>query len=809
MKLLIASLLAACLLAQQNSTPAPGPTPTISAKTAGLRKLKGYFPLYWDDKAGKLWLEIPRFDTEFLYVDSLPAGVGSNDIGLDRGQIGGQRIVRFERSGPKVLLVQPNYRHRAVTADAPERRAAEESFAQSVLWGFDVAAEEDGHVLVDATQFFLRDAHHVPDALRQANQGTFHADASRSALYLARTRNFPKNTEVEATLTFVGENPGPLVREVTPDPDAITVREHHSFVELPGPGFRPRAFDPRAGYFDLSYVDYAAPLDDRITKRLITRHRLAKKNPGAAVSEPVAPIVYYLDPGAPEPIRSALLEGARWWNQAFEAAGYRNAFRVELLPDSADPMDVRYNLIQWVHRSTRGWSYGESISDPRTGEIIKGQVTLGSLRARQDYMIAEGLLAPYENGKTVDPAVSRMVLARLRQLAAHEVGHTLGLAHNFAASVRNRASVMDYPPPVIRLDASGLPDLSAAYATGIGEWDKVAIEYGYQDFPAGVDENRQLDAVLRRATAGGLVFISDADARPEGGAHPLAHLWDAGENAVDELNRMLDVRARVLGRFSANNIREGAPMSTLEDVLVPIYLLHRYQTEAAAKVLGGLNYTYAVRGDGQKVTERIPGAEQARALQALLRTIDPKALTLPESILALIPPRAEGFPRTREDFRNRTGLTFDPVGAAESAASLTVGLILNPQRAARLVEHHAEDASVPSLHEVIDRLLGATWRATPAPALASQVQRAVDSVVLYDLMSLAANESAPAQVRAIAFEQLRALRAWAGRQATSDASLRAFYAYAAAQIKRFEDNPKEIGIPKPADPPPGQPIGCE
>src|SRR6266852_1689953 len=427
-------------------------TLTIAEKTAGAQKLAGYFNLYWDAKQGKLLLEVDKWGSEFLYQSGLPAGIGSNDIGLDRGQLGATRIVRFERSGPKVLLIQENLEYRAVSNDADERRAVRDSFAESALWGFTVAAEEKDHALVDATDFFLRDAHGIPAALHRTKQGSYHVDASRCAIYLPQTKNFQLNTEVETTLTFAGEEPGRWVRDVTPSPESITVREHHSFVQLPPAGYKPRAYDPRSSFFGPAYMDYATPISEPIMKRFIARHRLEKKDPKAAVSDPVQPIVYYLDRGAPEPIRSALLEGARWWNQAFEAAGYKNAFRVELMPEGADLMDLRYNVIQWVHRATRGWSYGASVIDPRTGEIIKGQVTLGSLRVRQDYLIAQGLLAPFENGMPADDKMLKMALMRLKQLAAHEVGHTLGLMHNFASSVNNRASVMDYPHPLVRLN---------------------------------------------------------------------------------------------------------------------------------------------------------------------------------------------------------------------------------------------------------------------------------------------------------------------------------------------------------------------
>lgn len=793
-------LLPACVFAQK--------LPSIEEKTKDLKKFEGFMNFYWDESAGKIWLEINKLDTEILYVASLPAGLGSNDIGLDRGLLGGERIVKFSKVGKKILMIQPNYNYRAITKDAAEKRAVEQSFAQSTLWGFTEEAESGNHYLVDATDFLLRDAMHVANTLRGNQQGNYSLDRSRSAIYLPRTKNFPLNTEFETLVTFVNGdgNTGNYVNSVTPSPEAITLRVHHSFVQLPDNDYQPRVFDPRSSFIPISYYDYSTPVSEPIEKFFVIRHRLKKKDPNAAISEPVKPIIYYLDNGTPEPIRSALLEGASWWNQAFEAAGYKNAFQVKVLPEDADPMDVRYNVINWVHRSTRGWSYGASVVDPRTGEIIKGHVTLGSLRVRQDYLIATGLLAPFENGMPVDNKMLKMALQRLQQLAAHEVGHTLGLMHNYASSVSNRASVMDYPHPLVRLNEAGDIDLSDAYDNKIGEWDKVAIDWGYQDFPSSTNEATALNKILSDAEKKGLQFISDRDARAAGGLHPQAHLWDNGSDAVNELKEVIKVRAKALSQFGEKNIRPGMPMAMLEDVLVPVYFYHRYQLEAVTKMVGGMYYTYALRGDGEIVTRALSKDEQRKALNAATDCLDPKFLAMPEKIVQLIPPRPAGYDFSRELFKKRTGLAFDALSPAETAADLPLSFLFNSERLNRMAQYEAENSGL-GISEMINTLIAKTWKAPRLTGMERLIQLQTEQVLLTYLLSASVNDNNSFIVKSIFQKQIKDLKTFIETQskAATDETYKGHLLLALERMKKPEDAKptmhKEI--------PPGAPIGCD
>ena len=800
-KLILLFILSPLFLAAQK-------LPSIEEKTKDLKKYEGFMNFYWDENASKIFLEVDKLDSEFLYVTSLPAGLGSNDIGLDRGLLGGERIVKFSKTGRKILLIQPNYNFRAITNDAAERRAVEQSFAQSTIWGFTVEAETGNRSLVDATDFLLRDAMRVSNSLRRNQQGGYSVDKSRSVIYLPRTKNFPQNAEFETTITFVNNDgtTGNYVNSVTPSSEAITLRVHHSFVQLPDNDYQPRVFDPRSSFIPISYYDYSTPISEPIEKMFIMRHRLKKKDPTAALCDPVKPIIYYVDNGTPEPIRSALIEGASWWNQAFEAAGYRNAFQVKLLPEDADPMDVRYNVINWVHRSTRGWSYGASVTDPRTGEIIKGHVSLGSLRVRQDYLIATGLLAPYETGVPADDKMLKMALERLRQLSAHEVGHTIGLMHNYAASVSNRASVMDYPSPLVRVNAAGKIDLSNAYDQKIGDWDKASITFGYSDFPIGTNESTALNKILTDAAAKGLQFISDRDARAEGGLHPQAHLWDNGTDAVTELKEIMKVRNVALSNFSEKNIRPGMPMAMLEDVLVPVYFIHRYQVEAVSKMVGGMYYTYALRGDGQTVTKALSKGEQLKALNVLIDCLDPKFLQLPERIAQLIPPRPAGYDFSRELFKKRTGLAFDVLTPAETAADLPLSFIFNSERLNRMMQYEAANNGL-GVYEMMNTLVAKTWKSPRLSGSEKLIQLQTEQVLLTYLLAASINDNNSFTVKAVLLKGLAELKTFieAQQKSTSDELMKGHFILA---LERMKD-PASAKPTLHKEAPPGSPIGCD
>jgi len=715
--LLCATGCAAADASDEHQPPAPAQTveqtasepETIEARTKDMQALPGFLALYWDADEARLFFEVTRADQEILYYVSLPSGLGSNDVGLDRGQLGPRRLVVFRQVGGKVLLYAPNLSWRSTAADPIERAGVYDSFASSVLWGFPIEARTiEGtreRVLVDGTDFFLRDAHGIARKLADAGQGAFRLEESRSAIDEGRTRSFPSNSEIEAYLTFSSDKPGPEVRATAADAGSVTFRVRHSFVALPKLADHPydaRKFDPRCGFFANSWHDASVPIDEPLEQRVISRHRLTAGEP----------IVYYVDRAAPEPIRTALLEGARYWTPVFAAAGYPEGFRVELLPEWADPQDARYNVIQWVNRSTRGWSYGMTVSDPRTGEILKGHVTLGALRVRQDVLLFEGLLSPYTSlfSDKTDARVTAAALARIRQLSAHEVGHTLGLAHNFAASVNDRASVMDYPAPLVRLGADGELDLSDAYAPGCGPWDELVIRYGYGDFDA--DEAGGLAAVLDEMQRLGLFYMSDGDARGTSRAHPLASLWDNGTDAVTALTETIAVRRKALDRLSTNALKSGRAQFELERALVPLYFHHRYQLEAAVRAVGGVEYEYAVVGDSRTELRPVSADRQRRALAAALESLEPGFLALPSELVAQLVPPPPGYRRDREAF-DPGSFFFDPLGAARSSVSLTFDSLMDAERARRLVDQAQADPGQLSWRETLDAIVKELWNQPP------------------------------------------------------------------------------------------------
>ncbi len=786
-----------------------GQLPSVPDSIKGLFKRDGLLETYLDSAKGRLLVKLPKPQDEsglvgeFLYAESLTSGSGSNDIGLDRGEDGRTYVVRFRVRGEKLVIEAVNTSYRATTDNQDERRSVEKSFPSSVLWAGKLEGRDpDGASTVDISTFLVRDAHRSASTL-----GAYSLDLNRSYLMPEACLSFPDNLEFDASLTFTSSGGASPIRETSPDAQSVTLIQHHSLVRLPDSGFVPREFDPRSGFFGLSYMDFGAKLSESLTQKLIARHRLEKVDPSSTVGEVKKPIIYYLDRGAPEPVRTALLEGGRWWAEAFEAAGFKNAFRVEVLPETAHALDIRYNVIQWIHRSTRGYSVGGSIIDPRTGEILKGMVRLDSSRIRQDLLIFEGLAGAGGalTGKSNDWTVPG--LARIRQLSAHEIGHTLGLKHNFAGSVQNRATVMDYPGPKLTLKPSGEIDFSDAYSAGIGEWDKFAIRYGYA---VSTKEDRQ--KLLAEVHAGTKLYLTDEDDPGQGGADWRSSKWDNGSDPIAALRNTIAIRNAALSKFGARAIRDQTPMSQLEISLGPVYLFHRYDLATMCKTIGGMAYRHSVKtstgSDGP--VSYVSAEQQELALATILSCISPEFLDLPANLVAYLNPPAPGYGDRREKFNSSTTFAFDSLGAAMTGADIAMAELLNPNRCVRIVELNSRDSSLPSLELVLARVAGKVFNVVPKSARHAEIARGVQSVYIDRLLDLI-DADVPRSTRSRALTALgEAMTIIKSRSSFGTSEALAHYRLLGAEIEKFLARPMGEGkrSPRPLGPMPGSPIGC-
>ena len=760
---------------------------------------EGFMNFSYNDDSGKIILEIKNLDSEFMYINSLSRGVGNNDLGLDRGQLGNSRVVYFTKRGNKILLIQPNLRYVSNSSNYLENKAVEEAFARSVLFGFDIIEKSNDSYKIDITSFLISDAHGVSQRLKYSNSGSYTLNKSMSAIDLDRTKAFPKNIEFDVLLTFTGNPSGNLVRSVTPTASNLTVNQHHSFVELPDNNYKKRKFDPRSGSNPFIVYDYSTPIDEKLEQRFIVRHRLNKKYPKQEISEPVDPIVYYIDNGTPEPVKTALIEGGNWWNQAFESAGYKDAFRIEVLPEDADPMDVRYNLIQWIHRSTRGWSYGASIVDPRTGEIIKGQVSLGSLRVRQDYMILSGLI---DNPNDIEnkALIKKTSLDRIRQLSAHEIGHTLGFAHNYISSANNRSSVMDYPHPKIDI-IDGDINIDNAYSKNIGDWDKVTVRYAYTDFQENENEEIKLNQIIEEAVNKGLYFLSDSDSRPVGSANPFSHLWDNGEFPYKELNKLLKVRDLALKNIDLENLVDGEPYDRIEDILVPIYMLHRYQIESTAKAIGGVDYLYFVKNLNNDKVKFVNSKLQKESLESLLNVLNPKNLVLPDNLIEILSPRSFRNPRTRENFESNTGVTFDYINASSSVINHTLTFLINPERINRIYQQNMFGENILKLEDYLTIISNSIFSNKKMSLYESSINNNTSSLFL-DHLFLAFNNSKTNDL-----SKSLILSSILNTKEKLSSNLNDYNAFLVNKINGFLDNPDKYKPIEKTKIPDGSPIG--
>ena len=775
------------------------PAATIAARTAGMERRDGFIPLWINERTAGLLLELPADGTRALFMTTLATGLGSNPIGLDRGSGGTVRVARFQKAGDRVLLTFENTSYRS-SGSADNQRSVAEAFASSTSAALPILAEEGGKLLVDATDLVMRDWNEIGTTLARSQQGQYAVARDRSRIFKPYTKAFAENTEIDVALTFAAQgNPAGFVGRLVPDARALDFRQHITLLKLPDDAFKPRVADPRVGFFGISFKDYNQPIQAQLEQHWASRHRLERVNPNDPNSPIKNPIVYYVDRGIPEPLRTATLQGVGFWTQAFDRAGLRGGFRVELLPEGVDPMDARYNVVQWENRNERGWSVGGALTDPRTGEMLKGMARMDSHRNRTDYNIYAALL-----GADAAAADTAFVLSRIRQVSAHEVGHTLGLQHNYIASSYERASVMDYPAPRV-LVTNGAIDLSQAYATGPGAYDVWAIHWGYGIFPA-ASEKDSLKAIVSDGLKQGYLYLSDGDARPENAADPRTSLWDDAATPNEFLKRQMDARRIALSRFGLRNIRDGEPLSILQDRFPLLYFFHRFAVNGVTKTLGGLEYANPLKGDGQQATTVISAARQRAAMQQLLAALDPKELAIPDTVLTLFPPRLE---RDVELLGSRTTPVFDELGAARTLAQMIIDGILQRERAARMVQYAARLGGY-SLNDAVSDLVKGTWSAAvPTSGKLAAIQRVTQRAVSDRLILLAADKEASPEVRGVADLWADTLKtvATAKAAAATTAEVKAHWRAIAADIRRWQEKGEVPVLTEALKAPPGDPFG--
>ncbi|MBM4193009.1 MAG: DUF5117 domain-containing protein [Gemmatimonadetes bacterium] len=751
-----------------------------------------------DADRNRVLLEIPvaRLDQDLLHQTVLATGGGLGALGLDRGQTGGSAVIRLERKGRRIVVTRDNWSVRALGADEAGQRAAAEAFPTSVIGSFPIEGEANGVVTADATSLFLSDTYGIADAIRRSQGGNGRVDANRSWFDAARTKAFPTNTEIHAVLTFAVDNPGASLRRAAPDAAAPTFELHHSLVALPDPqGFRPRRGDARAGLAGGGYQDFAQSFEGTYRGGHISRYRLIPRDPAAyqrgQLTEPVKQIVYYLDPGIPEPYRSAFLEGGNWWGKVFEGTGFRNAFIVRALPDGVDPMDARYNLIYWVHRAGPGPSVGPSLGDPRTGEILRTVVRMDSWRSLVDYNIYAGLVpAAGPNGLNV--SAEDFIKARRRQHVAHEIGHTIGFPHNYFAHAQDRSSVMDYPFPLITVDARGNLDLSKAYAPFAGGWDSLTVRYAYSWYPDAATEAAGLDRIVKDALTRGLRFGSDSHADADGSI-PEVTRWVEGRTMFDAVERTTAVRRVAMDKFDERAIKPGEPMYLLNMRFTHVYLHHRYSLEGLVKNIGGMDFRYAMRGDGQTPTTIVPAAQQRRALTMALDALEPAALAVPERVQALIPPMPPGGDPQFNWMGSAGGTSFDEISLAGGLATEVIEGLMHRERLARVVLFRARNAENPTLDEVLRTIVDRTWGAASTDdGHAQSLRRTVQRVALNTLLDRAGDKDALPDVRQVSELHLQQLDERIAAMTGGSPADRALRASARREIAKYfagDDDP--------------------